>query len=61
MKTNIALWDRALRFVVGTLLFAWAVAGGPWWAFLGLALMATAAWRFCPIYAFLRTGTLRSR
>ncbi|MCM2283109.1 MAG: DUF2892 domain-containing protein [Bdellovibrionaceae bacterium] len=38
---------------------AWAIAGGPTWAFVGLALIATAAWRFCPLYAIFRTGTLR--
>lgn len=59
MKINLALWDRALRLVTGTLLVAWAVAGGPWWAYFGLVLLATAAWRFCPIYALFRTGTAK--
>jgi hypothetical protein len=57
MKINMAMWDRILRIIAGTLLVAWAVAGGPWWAYLGLALLATAGWRFCPIYATLKTGT----
>ncbi|HVK62116.1 MAG TPA: DUF2892 domain-containing protein [Bdellovibrionales bacterium] len=55
----MASWDRILRLILGTLLFTWAVAGGPWWAYLGLVLIATAAWRFDPIYAILRTGTAR--
>ncbi|MES2855256.1 MAG: DUF2892 domain-containing protein [Bdellovibrionota bacterium] len=57
MKINMASWDRILRLILGTLFFAWAVAGGPWWAHLGLVLIATSAWRFCPFYAVLRTGT----
>ena len=59
MKINVAAWDRILRLVFGTALFAWAIAGGPWWAYLGLGLIATGAWRFCPVYAFLRSGTFR--
>ena len=59
MKINMAFWDRIVRALAGTVLLAWAVAGGPWWAYLGLGLLATASWRFCPIYALLRTSTRR--
>lgn len=59
MHINIATWDRILRTIVGVLLFAWAIAGGPLWAYLGLVLIATAAWRFDPFYAIFRTGTFR--
>lgn len=56
----MAKWDRIVRLSVGAPLLAWAVAGGPWWAYLGLVLLATTAWRFCPVYALLRTGTIRN-
>lgn len=59
MKINVANWDRVVRLFIGGLLVAWAVAGGPWWAYLGLVLVATSAWSFCPIYALFRTGTRR--
>lgn len=59
MKINMANWDRIARLLCGMLLVAWAIAGGPWWAHFGLVLIATSAWRFCPIYALLRTGTRR--
>ncbi len=59
MRINIANWDRALRFILGSTLLAWAVAGGPIWSYVGLVLIATAAWRFCPLYALFRTGTRR--
>lgn len=61
MKVNIAVWDRVFRLFVGTLLVGWGIAGGPWWAFFGLVLIATGAWRFCPIYALLRAGTLETK
>jgi hypothetical protein len=59
MHINIATWDRILRMIIGVVLFAWAIAGGPIWAYLGLALIATAAWRFDPFYAIFRIGTFR--
>lgn len=59
MKINLAGWDRALRVFLGFVLLAWAVAGGPWWAYLGLVLLATAAWRFCPIYGIFKLQTYR--
>lgn len=61
MRINMAGWDRALRLLSGVAMVAWAIAGGPVWAYVGLTLIATAAWRFCPIYAILRTGTSRNR
>ena len=60
MKINMSVWDRTLRLLVGVFLLTWAVAGGPWWAYFGLALIATSAFRFCPVYAFFRIGTRRS-
>ena len=60
MKINMAVWDRILRLFFGLILVAWGVAGGPWWAYFGLVPLATAAWRFCPVYAVLKLGTLPS-
>lgn len=60
MQINIATWDRLIRFMLGIVLLSWAFAGGPFWAYFGLALIATAAWKFDPIYALFRTGTRRT-
>lgn len=59
MNINLANWDRILRALIGVVLLAWAIAGGPWWTYVGLVLIGTAAWRFCPIYALFRIGTRR--
>ncbi len=59
MRINMAGWDRAFRLILGIAMTAWGIAGGPLWAFGGIALIGTAAWRFCPVYAILRTGTTR--
>jgi len=59
MKINLALWDRVLRFFFGVLLTAWAIAGGPWWAYSGLYAIVTAAWGICPVYSFLKIRTAK--
>lgn len=59
MRCNVALWDRILRWVLGFLLTAYAIAGGPFWAYIGLYGLLTAAWGLCPVYAFLRIRTLK--
>ena len=61
MKINIGIWDRAARLLIGVAMIVWGVAGGPWWAQLGLVPVATAAWRFDPFYAVFRVGTARTR
>ncbi|MCB0390240.1 MAG: DUF2892 domain-containing protein [Bdellovibrionales bacterium] len=50
MTKNIKAFERVLRLSFGVFLLGWAVAGGPWWAYLGVILIATASWGFCPMY-----------
>jgi hypothetical protein len=60
MLCNIALWDRALRFLMSILVLAYAIAGGPFWFYiLGLYLLITAGWGLCPFYSLFRIRTLR--
>lgn len=61
MRCNMAIWDRILRFIFGVILTAYAIAGGPFWAYIGLYGLITAGWGLCPIYAFFNTRTLRER
>ncbi len=57
MKINLALWDRIVRFGFGCLLTIWASAGGPWWAYIGIYFIISAAWGFCFIYTFFKVRT----
>ncbi len=59
MRCNVALWDRTLRFILGVLLTAYAIAGGPFWAYIGIYGLLTAAWGLCPVYALFSIRTLR--
>jgi hypothetical protein len=58
MKANVGVIDRILRIVVGLALIAWAAAlGGPVWAWIGVAPLATGLFRFCPAYTLLGMNT----
>lgn len=54
MKRNILLTERCVRWLVGTVLLAWAFAGGPTWAYLGFYPLVTGSWGYCPIYRLLK-------
>ena len=57
MKKNIGTIDRVIRFVVGAGLIAWAVFGGPIWAWIGVVPLLTALIRFCPAYTLFGCST----
>jgi len=57
MKINLATWDRILRYALGFLLCIWVFAGGAAWGYIGVYLLATAAWGIDPIYVYFRVRT----
>ncbi|MCE3011124.1 MAG: DUF2892 domain-containing protein [Proteobacteria bacterium] len=59
MKINLAFWDRALRYFFGVWLTAWALAGGPWWSYVGVYAIITASWGICPVYGFFKLKTAK--
>jgi Protein of unknown function (DUF2892) len=56
MSKNVALWDRALRVIVGLALLAFV---GPHsaWGWLGLIPFATGLVGICPLYRLLGIST----
>ncbi|HWS11809.1 MAG TPA: DUF2892 domain-containing protein [Rhodocyclaceae bacterium] len=59
MKTNVGGIDRILRIVAGLALIAWALMGGPVWAWIGVVPLATALIGFCPVYPLLGITTTK--
>lgn len=57
MKINVGGIDRSLRIIVGLALIAWAIFGGPVWAWIGVVPLATGLFKFCPLYALLGLNT----
>ncbi len=57
MKFNVGGIDRVLRIVVGLALVAWALMGGPVWAWIGVVPLGTGLAGFCPLYPLLGMNT----
>ena len=54
MKTNVGNVDRILRIVLGLALIALTLTGAIGvWGWIGVVPLATAAFRFCPLYTLL--------
>ena len=60
MKQNVGGIDRILRIIVGLALVAWALMGGPVWAWIGVAPLATGLVGFCALYPLLGINTCPS-
>jgi hypothetical protein len=50
MKANVGGIDRIVRGVAGIGLIAWALMGGPVWAWIGVVPLFTSAVGWCPLY-----------
>ncbi len=57
MTKNVGMIDRVLRALVGIALVAWALTGGPVWAWIGVVPLTTAALSWCPAYSLLGVKT----
>ena len=60
MKANVGNIDRIIRIALGLALLAWAVTGGPVWAWIGVVPLATGLFKFCPLYTLMGFNTCRS-
>jgi hypothetical protein len=57
MKNNVGGIDKILRIVAGIALIAWALTGGPVWAWIGIVPLATGLMGWCPLYPMLGLST----
>jgi len=53
MLANVGTLDRVVRIVAGSALIAWALMGGPVWAWIGVLPLATGLFKICPAYSLL--------
>jgi hypothetical protein len=61
MKINVGGIDKILRIAVGLALIAWALMGGPVWAWVGVVPLATGAIGWCPAYNLIGVNTCPTR
>lgn len=57
MKWNIGSIDRILRLVAGIGIAIGGVIFESYWGLIGVVLIATAVFRFCPLYMLLGINT----
>ena len=57
MKVNVGNIERVVRVAVGLGLVAWALMGGPVWAWIGVVPLATGLIGWCPVYPLLGMNT----
>lgn len=60
MKTNVGQPDKIVRIILGIALIAWALTGGPVWAWIGVVPLATGLFSFCPLYSMLGINTCKA-
>jgi predicted LPLAT superfamily acyltransferase len=53
----MGLYDRGVRAAIGIALIAWALLGGPVWAWFGVVPLLTAGISFCPVYTLFGLRT----
>jgi hypothetical protein len=61
MSCNMNRFDRNLRILAGIVLITWLMIGGPSWTMVGLYLILTGAWRFCPVYTLFSKKSFKKR
>ncbi|MFZ5844396.1 MAG: YgaP family membrane protein [Pseudomonadota bacterium] len=57
MKANVGGIDKLLRIGAGIGVIAWALLGGPVWAWIGVLPLATGLFNFCPLYSLIGINT----
>ena len=57
MKSNVGGIDKIIRILAGVALIAWALMGGPVWAWIGVVPLATGLLGWCPAYTMLGMNT----
>ncbi len=57
MKCNVGSVDRLLRLVAGIGLAIGGVIFESYWGLIGVALLATAVFRYCPLYVPFHINT----
>ena len=58
MKANVGTIDRVLRIIVGLVLIGLTLSGTIGvWGWIGIVPLATALFRFCPLYTLLGMNT----
>lgn len=57
MKCNVGNTDRLVRIIAGVIVVLLGFYFKSWWGLIGLILLATGLFRFCPLYVPFKIST----
>lgn len=57
MKCNVGATDRLVRIIAGVIVVLLGFYFKSWWGLIGLILLATGLFRFCPLYVPFKIST----
>ena len=57
MKTNMGSADRIIRLFLGIIVIALGLFFHSWWGLVGIILLLTAAFAWCPLYLPFKFST----
>ncbi len=61
MKKNVGTVDQVIRFIIGAVIIAVGYYYSSWWGLLGLLVLATATFSFCPAYVPFGINTCETK
>jgi len=61
MKKNVGSVDQIVRFIIGAVIIIAGYYYGSWWGLIGLLVLATATFSFCPAYVPFGISTCKTR
>jgi hypothetical protein len=61
MKKNVGSVDQVVRFIIGAVIIAAGYYYNSWWGLLGLLVLATATFSFCPAYVPFGINTCETK
>ncbi len=60
MKCNVGKTDKAIRFIAGIAIILAGVAYQSWFGIIGVIVLGTALFRFCPAYIPFKIDTSKN-
>jgi hypothetical protein len=61
MKCNIGKVDQIIRLIGGLIVVVAGIVFDSYWGIIGIVLIATALFRWCPLYIPLKISTLKKK
>ena len=60
MKCNVGKTDRLLRIIIGLVILVIGYINENWWGLIGLVIILTGFFRWCPVYLPFKINTNKS-